>query len=197
MYQMAALPGDPREDLNITFGCDNVCGLEENGMLHMNLLDFILHSTCIQDTDSNEINYCLGGTISRQLFTRWPLPITDPNAEQDFEKKCTKFSGFERQMHRLVIPDIDQAHYNVVAVMIDNNSKNFIAKVLFYESMASVAASGKKKRIIPPCIKEFIANLVGVFNKFCLKPKKKHSCHLKKVLQCIVQIGCSTQMNEI
>ena len=30
---MAALPGDPRQDLNITHGCDDVCGLEENGML--------------------------------------------------------------------------------------------------------------------------------------------------------------------
>ena len=28
----------------------------------------------------------------------------------------------------------------------------------------------KKKRSIPACIKEFIANLVRVFNKFCLTP---------------------------
>ena len=81
--------------------------------------------------------------------------------------------------------------------MIDNNSKNFIAKTCFYDSMASLTASGKKNRIIPAHIKEFIANLVGVFNKFCLKPKKKHSCQLKKVLQCIVQIGCPTWMNGI
>ena len=47
---MAMLPGDPREDLNITLGCDDVCGLEENGMLQMNLLDFILHATCMHYT---------------------------------------------------------------------------------------------------------------------------------------------------
>ena len=28
----------------------------------------------------------------------------------------------------MVIPDIDEAHYNVIDVMIDNNSKNFIPK---------------------------------------------------------------------
>ena len=32
MSQQATLPHDPREQLNITLGCDDVCGLEENGM---------------------------------------------------------------------------------------------------------------------------------------------------------------------
>ena len=65
MYKMATLPGDPREDLNATLGHNDVCRLEENGMLCMNLLDFILHSTCIHYTNVNEINYCLGETITR------------------------------------------------------------------------------------------------------------------------------------
>ena len=90
MYEMAIIPGDPREDLNITLGCDNVCGLQENGMLHINILDFILHSTCMQDTDANEINYCLGGNITRQLFPRWLMPITDPNAEQKLRRNVQK-----------------------------------------------------------------------------------------------------------
>ena len=34
---MATLPGDPMEDMNIRLGCDDVCGLEENGMLHMKI----------------------------------------------------------------------------------------------------------------------------------------------------------------
>ena len=169
---MATLPGDPREDLNITLGWDDVCGLEENRMLCMNLLDFILRPTCMHYTDANEINYCLGGTITTQLFPRWLMPITNPNADQKFDKKCTASNGFERGKHRLVIPDIDETHYNVIDVMIDNNSKNFTTKVCFHGSMASPAASGKKKGTIPAHIKEFIANLVGVFNKFCLKPKK-------------------------
>ena len=25
IYEMATLPGDPREDMNITLGCDDVC----------------------------------------------------------------------------------------------------------------------------------------------------------------------------
>ena len=97
----------------------------------------------------------------------------------------------------MVTPDIDEAYYIVIDVMIDNNFKNFITKVCFYDSMASPTPSGKKKRIIPVCIKEFIANLVGVFNKFGLKPNKKCSYQLKKVLQFIVQIGCPTQTNGI
>ena len=100
------------------------------------------------------------------------MQITDPNAEQKFAKKCTQFNGFGRWMHRLVISDIDEANYNAIGVMIDNNSKIFIAKVCFYDSMVNPAASGKKEWFIPACIKEFVANLVAVFNKFCLKPKR-------------------------
>ena len=106
-------------------------------MLHMNLLDFILPSTCMHYTDANDINYCLGGTITRQLFHRWLMPITENDAEQKIHKKCTQFNGFERGKHRLVIPDIDEAHYSVIDVMIDNNSKNFITKVLFYDIINS------------------------------------------------------------
>ena len=36
---MATLPGDPREELNVTLGHDAVHGLEEKGMLHMHLFD--------------------------------------------------------------------------------------------------------------------------------------------------------------
>ena len=71
---------------------------------------------------------------------------------------------------------------NVIDVMIDNNSKSFITKVLFYVSTVTPTASGKMKRIIHSYIKEFNANLVGVFNQFCLKPKKQCPCQLKKVL---------------
>ena len=156
-------------DLNVTLGCDDLCGLEEDGMLHLNLLHFTLHSTYMHYTDVNEINYCLDGTITRQLYPRWLIPSTDPNAEQICKKKCTQFNGFERGKHRLVIPDIDEAHYNVNDVMTDNNSKNVITKVLFYDSISSPTASGKKKRIISAHIKEFIANLVGVFNKTLTK----------------------------
>ena len=87
IYEMATVPGDPREDLNIILRHDDVCDLEENGMLHMNLWDYILHLTCMHYTDANDINYCLGGTLRRQLFPIWLTPITDPNADQKFDKK--------------------------------------------------------------------------------------------------------------
>ena len=135
MNEMATLPGGPREDLNIMLGCDDVCGLE--GMLCMNMLAFILHSTCMHYTDVNEIKYYLGGTIKRQLFPRWLMPFKDPNTEQEFKKKCTQLNSFERGKHKLVKPDIDEPHYNVIDLKIDNNSKYFITKVLFYDSMTS------------------------------------------------------------
>ena len=75
---MATLPGDPREDLKVTLGCDNLCGLDENGMLCINLFNDILHSSCINYTNANDINYCLGGTIMRQLFPRWLCQSTIP-----------------------------------------------------------------------------------------------------------------------
>ena len=187
MYEMATLPGDPRED--------DVCGLDKNGMLCMNLLDFILHSTCMHYTDADEINYCLGGTITRQLFPRLLMPITDPNAEQEFKKKCTQFNGVERGKHRLVIPDIDEAHCNVIDVMIDNNSKNFITKVLFYVSMASPTASGKKKRIIPACIKEFIAKPSWSIQQILSQTKEDVGSHQVPFPMCTLetlQKYCST-----
>ena len=48
----------------------------------------------MHDTNVNEINYSLGGILTRQLFPRWLMSITDPSAEQKFEKTCTQFNGF-------------------------------------------------------------------------------------------------------
>ena len=65
---MASRSGDPRDDLFVQLHAEDVAGLIDNGYLRMNLLDFILHSACTHSPETNEYNYCLGGTIMRQLL---------------------------------------------------------------------------------------------------------------------------------
>ena len=64
---MASLPGNPWADLFVKLDKDDVAGIIDNGYLRMNLLDFILHSTCTYSSDPHDTNYCLGGTITRQV----------------------------------------------------------------------------------------------------------------------------------
>ena len=162
----------------------------------MKLFDFIPHLTCTHYSDVNNINYCQGGTVTRQILPRILMPISNPNVDKNFKKKCATFEGFDKGKHWLIIPDIDISHYNVNDVMIDNKSKTFITKVLKYDSLTKLATRFTTKKTTSPQITEFIANLVGVFNKFCLNPKKQ-SCQLKEVLQHVMQMGCPRQRNEI
>ena len=80
------------------------------------------------------------------------------------------FDGLNKGRHQLIIPDIDNLHYNMIDAMINNNSENFITKVLYYDSLTTPAAKFTKKKTASPQIKEFISSLVGVFNKFFLIP---------------------------
>ena len=79
---MATLSGNPREDLIIKLHPEDLKGLEHDNMLCMNLLDFILHLTCMHYRDANDINYCLGGTVTRQFFPRMLIPISQPTSEK-------------------------------------------------------------------------------------------------------------------
>ena len=72
---MASLPGNLRADLFVQLHVEDVAGLIDYGYLRMNLLNFILHSTCTHSHETNEYNYCLGGTITRQLLEQMLMPI--------------------------------------------------------------------------------------------------------------------------
>ena len=93
---MACLPHDPRDDLFIKLHPENIRGLTYNEMLRMNLLDYILHSTCAHSTDTRDISYCLGGTITRQLIQCMLMPIKEPNQEVKFKKLSRIFEGFDK-----------------------------------------------------------------------------------------------------
>ena len=62
---MASLPGNLCADLFVKLQEEDMEGLIDNDFLRMNLLDFILHSTCTYSSDTSDINYCPGGTITR------------------------------------------------------------------------------------------------------------------------------------
>ena len=131
---MASLPGDPQADLFVKLHLEDVAGLIDNGYLRMNLLDFILHSTCTYSNDTRDVNYCLGGTIIRQWMDQMLMPIRGVKKQEKFEKLCQQLEGFEKGKHQIVVPDIDKSHYSVIDSIINNKSPNSISKVLHYDS---------------------------------------------------------------
>ena len=86
---MASLPGDPMEDLIVKLEPVNLRGLEDHNMFHMNLLDFVLHLTCKHYIDANDIDYCLGGTVTRQFSPIMLMPISKRCAMYDLMKETS------------------------------------------------------------------------------------------------------------
>ena len=80
---IASLPSNPKRDLIVKLEPDDLRGLEDKDMLHMNILDFILFLTCAHYNDTNAINYCLGG---KELLPRMLRPISNPNADKKLRK---------------------------------------------------------------------------------------------------------------
>ena len=176
-------PGDPREDFNITLGCDDVCGSRGKWNVTHESIGFYSAFYLMHYTDVNEINYCLGGTITRQLFPRWLMPITEPNAEQKFNKKCTQFNGFERGKHRLVIPDIDEPHHElhnkIVTLWLNGKSNNKWQEEKDYS-----------------CLYQGIhCKLSWSIQQILSQTKEEMFMPVEK--SCNVQIGCPTQTNGI
>ena len=96
---MASLPGDPQADLFVKLHPEDVAGLIDNGNLRMNLLDFILHLTCTYSHNTSEFNYCLGGTIMRQLLEQMLVPIRGMKKQEKFAKWSKELEGFEKGKH--------------------------------------------------------------------------------------------------
>ena len=130
--------------------------------------------------------------MTSQLMEQMLMPIKTPNENTKFKKVCRMLEGFDEGKHWFIIPDIDSSRYIMINVMIDNNSDNYITKVLYYDSLERPATRAITKNTINLRIKEFIANLVGAFNKFSLN-LKKCSCNLKGVHQNIVQTSCPVE----
>ena len=86
---MTSLPGYPQAGLFVKLHPEDVAGLIDNSYLRMNLLDFILHLTCIYSSDICDFNYCLGGTG----------PIRGVKKQEKFEKLCQQLEGFEKGKH--------------------------------------------------------------------------------------------------
>ena len=96
---MTSLPGDPRANLIVKLHPEDVKGLSDNGYLQMNLLDFILHSTCPYSTHTRDINYHLGGNVTRQQLECMLMPIRGPKKQEKYDKLCKQFQGFDKGQH--------------------------------------------------------------------------------------------------
>ena len=68
--------------------------------------------------------------------------------------------------------------------------------VLHYDSLMCPKTRALTMKNVPAQIKEFIQNVIRVFNKFVLKIKN-HSCDVTKVLKKVVQISCPIPQNRI
>ena len=58
------------------------------------------------------------------------LALRGVKKQEKFEKLCGQLAGFDAGKHRIIVPDIAQSHYSVIDIMIDNESPNYIMKVL-------------------------------------------------------------------
>ena len=96
---MASLPGDPRADLFIQLHAEDIAGLIHHDYLRMNLLNSILHLTWTHSCETNEYNYCVGGTITRQLLEQMLMPIKGIKKQEKFMKLCQQLDGFETGKH--------------------------------------------------------------------------------------------------
>ena len=153
---MISLPGD-------------VKGLIDNGYLRMNLLDFILHSTCTYSSDTSDINYCLGGTVTRQWLEHMLMLIRGLNKQEKFEKLCKQLEQFGEGRLQIIVPDIDKSHFSVIDIIIDNKTPNYITKVPYYDSLMWPKMRSLTMKNVPVQIKDFIHNFIRVFNKFVLE----------------------------
>ena len=162
----------------------------------MNLLNFILHLTCTYSSDPHDTNYCLGGTITRQWLEQMLLPFRGVKKQEKFEELCGQLAGFDTGKHQIIVPDIVRSHYSVIDIMIDNESLNYIMKVLHSDSLVHPKTRSLTMKHVPAQVKEFIHSFVRVFNKFVLK-MKNHSSDVMKVLKNVIQISCPIQHNGI
>ena len=62
--------------------------------------------------------------------------------QQKFEKLCGQLAGLDTGKHQIIVPDIAQSKYSVIDIMIDNESLNYITKVLHYNSLVWWICSG-------------------------------------------------------
>ena len=60
------------------------------------------------------------------------------------------FTAFQKGCHLLIIPDIDNLHFNGIDVMIDN----IITEVFYYDSMIQPVTRSRKKKTPQPQIKD-------------------------------------------
>ena len=160
----------------------------------MNLLDFILHLTCRDSGDTSDINYCLGGTVTRQWLEHMVMPIRALKKQEKIEKFCKQLEGIDQGRHLIIVADIEKSHYSVIDIMIDSKTPNYITKGLHHDSLVQPKTRSLTMKNAPVQIKDFIHNFIRVFNKFVLK-LKNHSCDKSKALKKVVQVSCPIQQN--
>ena len=146
---MASPPGDPGVKPCVKLHPEDVKGLIDKGYLRMNLPDFILHSICMYSSDKRDINYCLDGTVTRQWLECMVMPIRGPKKQEKFEKLCKQLEDFDKGKHQIIVPDIGKSHYSVLDIMIDNESPNYIMKVLSYDSLMWKTMRSRTRRSTP------------------------------------------------
>ena len=77
------------------------------------------------------------------------MPIRGPKKQEKFKKLCKQLEGFEEGKHQGIVPDIEKSHYSVINIMIDNESPNYVMKVLFYDSLVQSTMRSSSRRTTP------------------------------------------------
>ena len=113
----------------------------------------------------------------------------DPNiSERKFNRFKSSFENFRVGKHQLIIPDISEAHFNVIDISIDNNSPDFVTAITYYESLYN-------NKNLNSNVFQFVTRMVHVFNKYILS--KSEACQPESILQLIGSSHCLQQQNVI
>ena len=77
------------------------------------------------------------------------MPFGQVEKKEKFEKLCRQLLAFETGTHQIVVPDIVRSHYSVIDIVIENESPNYIMKVLHYDSLVHPKTKALTMKHVP------------------------------------------------
>ena len=149
------------------------------------MFDYVLYFVCSQSTMIQYANHAHGSTLTWDMIGQW----LDPHiSERKLKSYKSFFNNFRVGKHHLIMPDIGEAHFNVIDISIDNSSPDFITAITYYD-LQSDSKNLSTNFVL------FIARMVCIFNKYILS--KGEACQAESVLKLIHNSCCPQQQSII
>ena len=115
--------------------------------------------------------------------------MLDPHiSERKLKSYKSFFNNSRVRKHSLIIPDISEAHFNVIDISIDKNSPHFLTSITYHNSLYD-------SKNLNTNVVLFIARMACVFNKYILS--KSEAFHAESIMKLIHSSHCLQQQNTI